>query len=363
MIALRVLAVLAGVFVILATLMSAVRTVMLPRGVPVRLGRRVFRTTRWLFDLRVGRDASYEHRDRIFALYAPVTLVVLIVTWLVLEFVGYTLVYLGIGIDPLREAMTVSGSALLTLGLIHPEELGATLVSFTEAAVGFIVLALLISYLPTLYGVFSRREAAVQTLEVRAGMPPTAVEMLERYWRIEFFDELAPLWERWEAWFVELAETHTSFPALAFFRSPEPGQSWITAAGTILDAASLYSSTVDRPREPRAELLIRAGYVALRSIARFFNVDYDESPRPDDPISIQREEFEGVCDRLATTGVPIRSDRDAAWRDFAGWRVNYDTVLLSLAALTQAPPTPWTADRSPVVGGLPSARQPARRRP
>ncbi|MGH2726474.1 MAG: hypothetical protein ACRDKS_05810 [Actinomycetota bacterium] len=362
MVALRVLAVLAGVAVILATLMSAVRTVMLPRGVPVRLGRRVFRTMRWLFELRVGRDASYEHRDHVFALYAPVTLIVLIVTWLTLEFVGYTLVYLGIGIDPLREAVTVSGSALLTLGLVHPEELGATLISFTEAAIGFIVLALLISYLPTLYGVFSRREAAVETLEVRAGSPPTAVEMLERYWLIEFFDALPAVWESWEAWFVELAETHTSFPALVFFRSPEPSQSWVTAGGTIIDAAALYVSTVDRPREPRAELMIRAGYVAMRRIARFFDVDYDENPRPEDPISIQREEFEAAYDRLAVAGVPLRADRDAAWRDFAGWRVNYDTVLLSLAALTQAPPTPWTADRSPVVGGLPSARQVARRR-
>lgn len=362
MIAVRVVAVLAGVVIIGTTLMSAVRTVVLPRGVPVRLARRVFRVMRSLFELRVGRDASYEHRDRIFALYAPLTLLMLTVVWLAMEFIGYALVYYGIGIEPLHEAFTVSGSALLTLGLIHPEDFGATLISFTEAAVGFLVLALLISYLPTLYGVFSRREGAVETLEVRAGSPPTAVEMLERYWRIEFYDELPALWERWESWFIELAETHTSFPALVFFRSPEPTQSWVTAGGTILDAAALYVSAVDRPREPRAELMIRAGYVAFRRVARFFNVAFPEDPAPGDPISIQREEFDAACDRLAAVGVPIRSDRDDAWRAYAGWRVNYDTVVLALAALTQAPPTPWTADRSPVVGGLPAFRQPARRR-
>jgi hypothetical protein len=358
-IVLRVVAGLAGVTIILSTLMSAVRTVMLPRGVPVRLGRRVFLTMRWLFELRVGKDASYAHRDQVFALYAPLTLLVLIIAWLALEFAGYSLVYYAIGIEPFREAIVVSGSALLTLGLIHPEQFGATIVSFTEATVGFIVLALLISYLPTLYGVFSRREAAVETLEIRAGSPPTAVEMIERYWRIEFFGELPALWEKWEAWFVELAETHTSFPALVFFRSPEPGQSWVTAGGTILDAASLYLAAVDMPREPRAELGIRAGYIAMRRIADFFDVEFDPNPAPDDPISIQREEFDAACDRLVAVGVPLKSDREQAWRDFAGWRVNYDTALLSLAALTQAPPAPWTADRSPVVGGL---RQASRRR-
>ena len=50
--------------------------------------------------------------------------------------------------------------------------------------------------------------------------------------------------------------------------------------------------------------------------------------------------------RLEEVGIPIKSDRDQAWRDFAGWRVNYDTPLLSLAELTVAPYAPWTSDRS-----------------
>lgn len=349
MIALRVLAGLVGAFVVLATLMSAVRTVILPRGVPVRLSRRVFRVMRVLFEFRVGKDASYLRRDRVFALYAPLTLLMLLVTWMVVSFAGYTLVFVAVGTESLADAITTSGSALLTLGLHHPDSLEATIISFTEATLGFVLLALLISYLPTLYGVFSRREAAVMALETRAGSPPSAVVMLERYWRIEFFVELSALWERWEAWFVELSETHTSFPALAFFRSPEPDHSWITAAGTVLDAASLRAAALDAPRDPRAELMIRAGYLALRRIATFFGFAYDPDPRPDDPVSITRQEFDQACDKLVAVGVPVKTDRDQAWRDFVGWRVNYDTVLLELAALTQAPPTPWTSDRSPIV--------------
>jgi hypothetical protein len=348
-IALRVLAVVAGVAVILATLMSAVRTVIVPRGVPVRLTRRVFRAMRSLFELRVGRDASYARRDRVFALYAPFTLLVLLLSWLVLEFVGYTLVYLGIGLDGLTHALEVSGSSLFTLGFSHPPDVGAEAVAFTEAAVGLLPLTLLIAYLPMLYGVFSRREAAVTSLEARAGAPPSAAEFLERLWRIEFFDHLPDIWVRWEDWFVELAETHTSFPALAFFRSPEPDHSWVTAAGTVLDTASLSCSVLDRPRDPRAELMIRAGYLAMRRIAAFFNIGYDPDPRPDDPISISRLDFDETCERLAAVGIPLKHDLDQAWRDYAGWRVNYDTVLLELAALTQAPPSPWTSDRSAVV--------------
>jgi len=50
---------------------------------------------------------------------------------------------------------------------------------------------------------------------------------------------------------------------------------------------------------------------------------------------------------IAAVSVPLKPDRDRAWRDFAGWRVNYDTTLLTLARLTVAPAAPWTSDRPP----------------
>ena len=351
-----VLLLIAGAAIVAGTLMSAIRTVVLPRGVPVRLGRRVFLFVRFLFELRIGRKAKYERRDKIMALYAPVSLFMLLVVWLTIVLGGYMLMFFAVGVRPLRDAFTVSGSSLLTLGFARGETLPGTILSFSEATVGLILLTILIAYLPSAYGVFSRREAMVEALEVRAGAPPSAVEMLERYWAIEFYDELPQLWERWEVWFIEVAETHTSFPALAFFRSPEPEQSWVTAAGTVLDAGGIYLGAVDRPREPRAELMIRAGYIALRRIAAFFKIPYDPDPAPDDPISITRDEFEVALDRLAAAGVPLKPDRDQAWRDYAGWRVNYDSVLLALARLTSAPVAPWSSDRSASYGPLQALR-------
>ena len=34
--------------------------------------------------------------------------------------------------------------------------------------------------------------------------------------------------------------------------------------------------------------------------------------------------------KLEEAGLPIKADREQAWMDFAGWRVNYDRVLLVL---------------------------------
>ena len=181
---------------------------------------------------------------------------------------------------------------------------------------------------------------------VRAGTPPSASAMIELYYRLDALDRLDDIWVEWERWFASLAETHTSLAVLNFYRSPKPEYTWVTAAGTVLDAAAILSAAVDVPRNPRRELCIRSGFLALRDIARFFGIAFDENPRPDDPLSITREEFETVMAELGAAGVPLRGDADLAWADFAGWRVNYDRILLILAELTMAPPAPWISDRS-----------------
>jgi hypothetical protein len=336
----------AGAAIVAAVFLSAVSTVVVPRGVPVRLTRAVFLVMRRLFESRVRFVRTYEARDRAYALYAPLTLVTLPVVWLALVLAGYTGVFWALG-HPLREAFITSGSSLLTLGFARVHDLPSTVCAFTEAVFGLILLALLITYLPSMYGAFSRREVQVALVTTFAGSPPWAVDMLERFYRIKGLDRMdAQVWEPWTIWFVEVEETHTSLSALPFFRSPQPDRSWVTAAGVVLDAASLYCSTLDVPRSPSAELCIRTGYLSLRTIADFFAIPFDPDPAPDDPISIARDEFDAVYDRMAANGLPVRADREQAWRDFVGWRVNYDVVLVTLAGMIRAPYAQWSSDRS-----------------
>ena len=343
---LRVAVSVVAVVVIAWTLSSAVRTVILPRVTRSLLDRIVFRSLRWGFRGVARLREAYSWRDRVMALFAPVGLLVLVGVWLTLATAGFTAVYWAAEQRGWTEALHTSGSSLLTLGFAPVEGSAMRLVAFVEAALGLGLLALLITYLPTMYGAFSRRETLVAMLEVRAGTPPTAVEMLERFHRIGWTHRLPDMWTQWEVWFAEVEESHTSYPVLAFYRSPQPDRHWVPAAGTVLDAAALSLSTLDVERQPQAALMIRSGYIALRRIADFFGVEYDPDPDPTDPISIQRAEWEETLARLEEAGVPLKEDRDQAWADFAGWRVNYDTPLLALAELTTAPYAPWTSDRS-----------------
>jgi hypothetical protein len=360
--AVAVLVGLAGGACVLLTLLSAVQTVVVPRGTPVLITRWVFVAMRRAFTVVVSRARDYPIRDRIMALYAPLSLLTLPLVWLLLVLVGYMAIFWAVGAVSWRDAFLESGSSLLTLGFRVPDGTVTAALAFSEAILGLGLLALLVSYLPANYASYSRRELMVTALETQAGSPPSAAELLERLVRIQGIDQLETFWRDWARWFADIEETHTSAPSLVHFRSPQPDRSWVTAAGAVLDTAALVASTLDVPRQPSAALCIRAGYLALRRIGDFFVMPYDPDPAPDDPISVSRAEYDAVCQRLVDAGAHLKPDRDQTWRDFAGWRVNYDEVLLRFAALCMAPPAPWSGDRPIPFHRLPVTRRGARSR-
>jgi len=353
---LRLLLVIFGLWLVYFTIMTTIRVFVLPRGENAWLARQIFRVMYNLFIMRARKAESYSERDRVLALFGPIVLLVQPLIYLALLVLGFTCVYWAINPDPLsfysyEEALFLSGSSLMTLGFasVDSHDIVTMSLSFTQAALGMIFVALLIAYLPTIYSAFSKREMLVGLLEVRAGQPPSGATMIERVYRNNGGPEqLDDTWTRWEEWFAQIEESHTSLVALVFFRSPMPDRHWVTAAGAVMDAAALLDSTVDAPRNVRSVLALRAGYVSLRRIADYFGntIVYNPSPSPDDPISISREEFDEVYDELKANDVPVIADREAAWRNYAGWRVNYDRVLLGLARLTSAPYAPWSSDRT-----------------
>jgi hypothetical protein len=351
---------LAGAALVVVTVLSAGQTLVVPRGTPVLITRWVFVAVGALFG-PVRRRVDYRTKDRLLARYGPFCLLSLPVVWLTLVLTGFTLMFWSSG-RPWSAAFLESGSSLLTLGFRSPSDVPNAALAFTEAGLGLGLVALLVSYLPSIYASYSRRETMVTALETQAGSPPSAATLLGRLARIDGLRQLDTFWTEWARWFADIEETHTSNPSLVFFRSPQPDRSWVTASGTVLDAAALVSSTLDLGPQPAAELCIRSGYLALRRIGDFYVMPYDPHPSPESPIAVRREEYDAVCRDLAAAGAPVRPDREQAWRDFVGWRVNYEAVLLRFASLCIAPDAPWSSDRAIPFHRAPIGRRKARSR-
>lgn len=348
MIVVRILVGTLGGLVALATLGSSIRTVVVPRGEQTFVARLAVLPVRRVFAFVARHAKDPVRQDAIMARFGPTALMLFPLVWAVGVILGCSGLFWALGVEPYREALVLSGSSLTTLGFRSTSDLPTLIVEIVEGIIGLGLVALLISFLPTIYGAFSRRETAVAKLHVRStddNGEPSAAAMLGRRHAIDSLDEMAPMWAEWEDWFVEIEESHTSFPILVFFRSPVPERSWVSGAGMALDSAALYCSVLDLPREPRAMLMIRTGSLALRRICDFFGFPYDADPAPTDAISITREEFDTVVDRFRAMDMPLVADIDQAWRDFAGWRVNYDVPLRSLATFVDAPVTAWATDR------------------
>ncbi len=341
----RILAGIAGVLIVIWTVNSAIKAFITPRGARTYITQTIFNTVYFLFKLRV-RNTTFEKRDKIMALFSPITLFLYPFVMLNLILIGYMLIYWALGIESLYEIFWESGSSLLTLGYASEDGFLFKALEFSEAMLGLILVALLIAYLPTMYGAFSRRETNVLLLESRASSPPSMIDFITRTHRNGELEELSAAWMSWQLWFAELEESHTSLELLPFFRSPQPNHSWVTAAGVVLDSAAMILAAVDTPYNSKAPFLIRTGYLSLNRIAKFFQVPYTEEPDLTAPISISKAEFFKAFDMLVEQNVPMVENRNQAWLDFYGWRVNYDTALLSLSNLTMAPYAEWVSDRS-----------------
>jgi len=297
---------------------------------------------------RRGRSdprTRYEAADRVLAVGAPASLLVLLSVWQVGLITAYAAMLAPFSDASPLELFREAGSSFLTLGFSATDGGGATVVDFVAAVAGLISVALLIGYLPTLYGSFNRRETLVTTLESRAGAPAWGPEILARQQLVGLLDSLPGLYDDWEHWAADVAESHSNYPILIRFRSPNPYRSWIVGLVAVMDSAALYLAVAPQRAPSEARLVLRGGFTALRDVADALGLAYDPDPFPDDPVDLSREDFDLGLARLERAGFPVERSADEAWADFRGWRVNYEQLAIAIADLVHAPPAPWTGTR------------------
>lgn len=320
-------------------LISVLRTVVIPRPERVWLTAAAFEGARRL-SWAMSRGKSRERRHQILGAFAPTVLVTLPLVWSIGLVASFAAVFWGDGSASVIGAIELSFSSLTTLGFVAAPNHETRIIASVEALMGLAIVALMISFLPTLYGTFSRREVAVGRLTTRAGMPPNPVEFIARLHTIGQLEHVGGRWEEWEDWFVELGETHTTFPALIYFRSAKPDRSWLTAAEVALDTAALLHALGRTDGTGRADTMIRSGYLALRSIADFYRIEPEVNDVAE--LSVTPVEFDKMLSDLAAAGVAVDIDRSDAWTDFSGWRLNYDRSVAGLAELIGDLPSHWT---------------------
>jgi hypothetical protein len=347
MIVLQIIVFLLGLGLTLATLSSAVRQTVLPGRKSVRLSRTLFRTTFLLFRLVIVRIRSEAISSALAAFYAPMSVMLLPITWAILLLIGFSMMYWGVTEPSLGTSLSLSGAAITTEGFLAPKGVGQTTLYILEGIIGLGIVGLFITFLPTAYSIYSQREGQVTRIAFRFGTPPSGVRVLAQAYRLGLVQELDEFWRTWEDWFTDMAETHISNSQVIFYRSSQPGTSWITTAGAILDACALFSSTVDRENAPWVHLCFQAGCRTLRDIITdVARPSIASELASENAIHVTRAEYDAACETLSGSGVPLKENHEESWRVFVSMRSQYDTFLIALANLVYAPKAPWSSDRT-----------------
>jgi hypothetical protein len=361
--AVRYIAAVVGLLLVVTAASSVIGTLIVPRSIASWLTRKVDQVVGIGFRLVTAPIREYKHRDRILAAHAATLLLCQLIAWLGLLFIGFSLMFWPLVHAGITTSFATAGPALWEIGSARtrgaPEETILDIASLT----GIVTVTLQIAYLPTLYSAFNRRETEIALLNGRGGVPSWGPELLARTHYalgsgVSSIDTLPDLYESWERWAADVAESHTTYLPLVRFRSPKPLSSWVTSLLAVLDSAALMLvlSPDSAPTVP-ARLCLRGGFTCFNEIAKAMGFAIPAEPDVSAGISLSYEDFLDAIARMRKVDFPL-ADRDPAeaWVDFVGWRVNYEQAAYAIANALDVVPAMWSGPRRHAQPPIPPIR-------
>jgi Ion channel len=348
------LAVIAGCAIVFIILFDIFASVIVPR--PVRstlLVSALMRRYLW----RVWRTVclgiqAAQRREMMLGIFAPLVMVLLLWGWVFGLILGFGLVFYGLrgGLHPapldLGAAMYYAGTSLLTIGYgdIIATDGAARFFSISAAAAGLGTVAVVLTFLFSLFASFQRREVFVVMLDARGSTPPSGLALLEAHAAFGLVADLPKLFEQGQIWCAEVLDTHLAYPVLCYFRSSHVDVSWLAAIGALLDASTLMMAAIDGVPTGQAALLHEVGAHLIHDVGKYFSL------LTDGDVLVEQAEFRQGCERLAAAGYRLR-DIEQAWPDFCRLRSEYSGTLNSMARYWAITPATWIGDRSPIGAG------------
>jgi hypothetical protein len=335
-----------GFVIVALTVIGVIYVLILPRA-PTGIGRMsllVIRVVHMAFRGMSRFSRTYEAKDAFLAPVAPVALVAQLLSWAGGLTVGYALMLVPTT-HSFWLGFTQSLTSLFTVGAIHSGGRANVAIDITAGSTWVVIVALQIAYLPSLYSKFAHREGLITLLETRAGSPTWGPELLIRHHFAGITDSIGGLYEEWERWAAEVSESHTTYPILLYFRSPDPWLSWVVALLTVLDAAAIQMAVAPKTAPTNARMLLHTGFTTFQRLALSMGWEIEENPDPDTPIELTFEEFAHAVNLLTRFGPTPERSAEEAWPDFCGWRVNYEHSAYRLADYFTAPPAQWSGNR------------------
>jgi hypothetical protein len=288
--------------------------------------------------IRLGRKLDAQDTHSILLWLFPAYILSLIIVYFVGAMTGFALWYWATGaVSTWHQAFLASGSALNTLGFATPTDNIGQWIAIPEGALGLGIVVFLFTFIPSYQAVIRSREDRTSWLYVRTGNEPSGVTLLEWSQRAGIAGNMRDVWEAWEDWFRMLGDTHSVLPMLTMSPSVQSGQSWVSAAAAVLDAATLATWSLETNDTEAARICVQTGTRALLAIADALGRARSATePAGTGP---SREKYEVARARLCSSGIRLKIvvDQETQWRESQRMREQYEDALFFVARRTFAP--------------------------
>jgi hypothetical protein len=230
----------------------------------------------------------------------------------------------------------LSGTTFFTLGLgdVTPRGDIARTVTVIESGVGFGFLAIVIAYLPVLYGAFSRREVHISRMDAHAGSLPTAGELLRRHIQGQNVQALGQYLHDRESSGGGIAGESPFLSGLVLLRST---QTWLAALATILNACALIIAYADGEVRWQAKMTFAISRHAVVDLAEVLGA----LPRARKIDRLPVADLRQLRTLLTATGIPLRSSVEGEQK-LEHLRQMYEPYIDALSDRLLMPLPPWT---------------------
>jgi hypothetical protein len=345
----------AGTVLVLTVLIDIYLAVLYPRSgkgwLGVRLGKGIWNIFRLIVRTplfrRLGLQANVT--QNLLSYSGPTILVTVVVVWVLLLLVGFALIFwaaLGTqiraseGATPtdFATALYLSGYALTTLGMgdIVPQTVTYRLLIILEAALGFSIFTLTITYLLAVYSALTQRNIFALTLHYRTAGTGDALEMLARYGIGGDFMQAREELSNISMNLLTLLESHHAYPVVHYFRFREGHYALSRIVLIAMDTATLLKSTLNAERyrwlinSPAVAELSGGGLHLLSELANTFLPGHNYC-RSEPSELLLRERYYRAITRLRQEGVETTTDLEAGADLYVSLRRQWDPYVKAIA--------------------------------
>lgn len=310
---------------------------------------------------RVARKAAFSlgrrRRHRVLNAVGPALMPLLIVTYIVLLTLAFALLYVPHVPDNFiiaagtksesvwLNALYFSGCTLTTLGYgdIVPRTGGLRFVALFEAASGFALISLAITYLLAVNTALERKRTVALSLYHQAGEGADAAGYIAHHFVDGRFYGLRDALRTSTRDIQALLESHVEHPVIHYFHPVEVYRSLPRILFLLLETCSVIRTSLDR--EESADLRNFPEVRTLEASARHVltqlveSLELERRMRPRRPIGNESEDdeqrwrrrFEQTLARLEESGIKARDDKQTAWKEYRAQREEWESKLERLS--------------------------------